>query len=63
MTLSKFRLADGTWQVSSDVVAWIGIVLLALAGMMLFEAVIALLNRPEPPRSKPHELALGAISE
>ena len=52
MTLSKFHAADGTWRMSSDVVAWIGIVLLLLAGMMLFEAVLALMNRPEPPRSK-----------
>jgi carbon starvation protein len=52
MTLSKFHAADGTWHMSSDVVAWIGIVLLLLAGMMLYEAVMALLNRPDPPHSK-----------
>jgi carbon starvation protein len=53
MTLTKFRSVDGNWQMTGDVVAWIGLVLLALAAMMLFEAVLALTSGQEPPRAKP----------
>ena len=61
MTLAKFRATDGSWQLSSDVVGWIGIVLILLAAMMLYEAALALLGSREPPRSSPHELAFGAM--
>jgi carbon starvation protein len=63
MTVSKFRSVDGSWHMTTDVVAWIGLVLLLLAVMMLFEAVLALTKRPEPPQAKPRELALGSISQ
>lgn len=58
MTLSKFRSADGTWHMSSDIVGWIGIVLILLAAMMLYEAALALLGPREPP---PSRLALGTL--
>jgi carbon starvation protein len=59
MTLAKFRGTDGSWQMSNDVVGWIGIVLLSLAALMLYEAALALFGSHEPPQSRPRELALG----
>jgi carbon starvation protein len=52
MTIAKFRSSDGTWHTSSDVVGWIGIVLILLAAMMLYEAAIAIFTWHEPPRAK-----------
>jgi carbon starvation protein len=60
MTVSKFRGMGGSWQLSGDVVGWIGIVLLALAALMLYEAAIALAGPQEPPRTKPKDMAFDA---
>jgi carbon starvation protein len=60
MTLSKFRSSDGAWQLSSDVVGWIGVVLLSLAALMLYEASIALFGTGKPPQARSREFALGA---
>jgi carbon starvation protein len=59
MTLGRFRTEEGTWQVSGDVVGWIGIVLLLLAGLMLIEAVLALAESRDPPQSKPEPAMAG----
>jgi carbon starvation protein len=61
MTIAKFRATDGSWRMSNDVVGWIGIVLLLLAAMMLYEAAVALLGTRQPPAARPSELALGAV--
>jgi carbon starvation protein len=51
MTLPKFRGADGGWTAPSDPVPWIGLVLLALAALMLVEAAKVLASISGPPRS------------
>jgi len=50
MTVPAFRSSEGTWQAPSDVVPWIGLVLLGLAALMLVEAVRVLAGSNEPPR-------------
>ena len=51
MTMPKFRGADGAWALPRDPVPWIGLVLLALAALMLVEAVKVLASISGPPRS------------
>ena len=50
MTVPAFRSSEGTWQAPSDVVPWIGLVLLGLAALMLVEAVRVLAGTNEAPR-------------
>jgi hypothetical protein len=49
MTLPKFRTENG-WTAPADPVPWAGVVLLVLAGVMLVEAIRALLGEGQPPR-------------
>ena len=51
MTVPAFRTSEGAWQTPSDPVPWIGLVLLALAALMLVEAVRVLLSLREPPEA------------
>lgn len=53
MTLAKFRVTGGNWQLSTDPVGWIGIVLLLLAALMLYEALVALRGSRQPPEPSP----------
>jgi carbon starvation protein len=48
MTLPKF-VSAGQFAAPRDPVPWIGLVLIALAGMMLIEAVLAIAGRQSPP--------------
>ena len=52
ITLPKFKGPNG-WVFPTDVVPWIGLVLLGLALLMLLEAVIVLLAIGNPPSAKP----------
>jgi carbon starvation protein len=49
MTVPKFRTSEGAWQTPADPVPWIGLVLLALAALMLVEAVRVLITLRDPP--------------
>jgi carbon starvation protein len=51
MTAPKFRSESGGWVLPHDPVPWIGLVLLALAALMLVEAVRVLLALGRPPQS------------
>jgi carbon starvation protein len=51
ITVPKFHAADGSWTAPNDPVPWIGLVLLALAAMMLVEAVLVLAAIGKPPQS------------
>ena len=53
MILPKFR-RDGQWIIPSDIVAWVGLVLIALAALMLVEAILAMLGprSTTPPTDK-----------
>ncbi len=51
MTVPKFRTSEGTWTAPRDPVPWIGLVLLALAALMLAEAVRVLWSLREPPQA------------
>jgi carbon starvation protein len=53
MTVPKFRAADGSWELPRDPVPWIGLVLLALAALMLVEAIRVLATLGKPPQSGP----------
>jgi hypothetical protein len=53
MTVPKFRDASGSWTAPADPVPWIGLVLLALAVLMLVEAVRVLLSLGKPPQAGP----------
>lgn len=54
MTLPKFTSADGGFSAPADPVPWAGLVLIALAALMLVEAVRAIFIDPSPPaRMKP----------
>jgi carbon starvation protein len=48
MTLPEFYSA-GKWKFSTDLVAWAGVVLIALAALMLIEAIRILLSLGSPP--------------
>jgi carbon starvation protein len=52
LTVPGFRTADGGWKATTDPVAWAGVVLLALAALMLIEAIRILLTLREPPAAK-----------
>ncbi|HEX3870465.1 MAG TPA: carbon starvation CstA family protein [Pirellulales bacterium] len=53
MTMPKFY-TDGAWKAPTDPVPWIGLVLLALAALMLIEAVRVLLgSRRDPTHRQP----------
>jgi carbon starvation protein len=51
MTVPKFRTSEGAWTAPRDPVPWIGLVLLALAALMLVEAVKVLWAMREPPET------------
>lgn len=51
MTVPKFHAADGSWALPHDPVPWIGLVLLALAALMLVEAIRVLATLGKPPES------------
>jgi hypothetical protein len=57
MTWPKFFNAAGQFSAPHDPVPWAGVLLIALAAMMLIEAIIALAGRPEPPSSLKPALA------
>jgi carbon starvation protein len=57
MTWPKFFGADGKLAVPSDPVPWAGIVLIALAGLMLVEAVRVIARTSSPPTGRHPELA------
>ncbi|MFM9026122.1 MAG: carbon starvation protein A [Planctomycetaceae bacterium] len=60
MTLPRFRTADG-FVAPADPVPWAGAVLLALAAVMLVEAIRAILAPPSSPPPEPRPLpSLGA---
>jgi carbon starvation protein len=44
MTRAKFLDATGSFQMTTDPVAWAGVVLMTLAALMLVEAIIVLLG-------------------
>jgi carbon starvation protein len=50
MTVPAFRTSEGAWTTPSDPVPWIGLVLLALAALMLVEAARVLMALGGPPR-------------
>lgn len=61
LTAPGFRAADKSFQLPVDPVPWAGVVLLALAVLMLFEAVRVLLSLRTPPSaSLPEEVAVAA---
>ena len=62
MTLPKFRGAEGGLEIPKDPVPWIGLVLLGLAAVMLFEALRILLTLGTPPQPKPEPAMVGAGS-
>jgi len=49
LTLPKFRTGNG-WTIPADPVPWAGVVLLVLAGVMLVEAIRAIVGNSTPPR-------------
>jgi len=49
LTLPKFRGENG-WTIPADPVPWAGVVLLVLAGVMLVEAIRAIVGEGQPPR-------------
>ncbi len=61
MTIAKFQ-TNGQWTMSKDPVAWAGIVLLALALVMLGEGIRVLLKAvgPLPPSGKPAMVGAGS---
>jgi carbon starvation protein len=62
MTLPKFYQA-GQWKLTGDVVAWAGVVLIALAALMLMEAIRIIASVGGPPRAEPGmSLAGGTIA-
>ncbi|MEX2138177.1 MAG: carbon starvation CstA family protein [Pirellulales bacterium] len=52
MTWPKFQTDSGQFQVPTDPVAWAGVVLVGLAGLMLVEAIRVLLGPGTPPRAQ-----------
>jgi len=52
MTVPKFRGSDGGFVTPRDPVPWIGLVLIALAALMLAEAIRILLSLGTPPAGK-----------
>ncbi|MGI9177496.1 MAG: carbon starvation CstA family protein [Pirellulales bacterium] len=58
MTLPRFR-ADGGWVLPADPVPWAGVVLLALAAVMLVEAIRALVGQKPPPGRRPESVIRG----
>jgi carbon starvation protein len=60
MTVPKFRTATGGWTLPTDPVPWIGLVLLALAALMLVEAIRVLASLREPPQTGKPVLAGSA---
>jgi hypothetical protein len=51
MTWPKFFDAAGHFAAPRDPVPWAGVLLIALAAMMLFEALLAIARRQSPPPS------------
>ena len=62
MTLPKFRATDGRFVTPTDPVPWIGLVLIALAAMMLIEAIRIILSLRTPPTAKLEALPAVAAS-
>jgi carbon starvation protein len=52
LTMPGFRTADGGWKLATDAVPWAGVMLLALAALMLLEAIRILLTLRQPPVGK-----------
>ena len=52
MTLPKFQ-TDGRWALPHDPVAWAGVVLIALAALMLLEAIYVIASLGGPPQVNP----------
>jgi carbon starvation protein len=52
MTWPKFRGAGGGFEMTGDPVAWAGVVLVALAALMLVEAIRVILGGGTPPRGQ-----------
>ena len=61
MTLPRFR-ADGGWVIPADPVPWVGVVLLALAAVMLVEAIRALVGPAPPPSRRPKSAIRGVAT-
>jgi carbon starvation protein len=59
MTLPRF-LSDAGFALPADPIPWAGLVLLALAAVMLVEAIMALAAPPAPPGRTPEPTATGA---
>ncbi len=51
MTFNKFHISGGSWSLPTEAVPWIGLVLLALAALMLIEAVLVISRLGNPPRA------------
>jgi len=62
MTLPKFQGLEGGLAIPRDLVAWIGLVLIVLAALMLVEAIRILLSLGTPPAAKLEPLPAGAAS-
>ena len=52
MTWPKFQAEGGSFQLTADPVAWAGVVLVALAAMMLVEAIRVIVGSSTPPRAQ-----------
>ncbi|HJS06763.1 MAG TPA: carbon starvation CstA family protein [Pirellulales bacterium] len=52
MTWPKFQGESGSFQLPTDPVAWAGVVLVALAAMMLVEAIRVIVGSGTPPRAQ-----------
>jgi hypothetical protein len=62
MTLPKFQGIGGGLAIPRDLVAWIGLVLIVLAALMLIEAIRILLSLGTPPAPKIEALPTAAGS-
>src|SRR6185436_13144281 len=61
MTYPKF-FKDGNFVFPFDAVAWAGVVLIALAALMLIEAIRIIASMGGPPQSAPEAVPAGAVS-
>lgn len=63
MTWPKFFDANGQFKAPTDPVPWVGVVLLVLAAILLFEGILAIRGRRRaPPPGGTPELAAGAAA-
>jgi carbon starvation protein len=61
MTWPKFQTESGGFHVPTDPVAWAGVVLVALAALMLVEAIRVILGTRTPPRAREALAAQPAV--